>query len=922
MTSLKSPSGRHIRLFVVILALASMMCAGNKAGGAASFSDGKILGKAIGVISRNYFDPARINPKTMLNGALDQMQLKIPEILITDRDSGQLAVTVGLASKRIKSQPMNSLEDLDRTLQEVLSFVMEHYTGNADTPSEEIEYAAIEGMLDALDPHSNFLPPKVFKEFMVGTSGKFGGLGIVISIKDGFLTVVAPIEGTPAAKAGVRSGDRIIQIDDESTINMSLTDAVNKLRGDKGTKVSIVTERSGSPSRKITLVRAEINIDSVQHSLLTNGNKRIGYIKIKSFQENTEDDVKIALADLHKDGELSGLILDLRNNPGGLLNTAADVADDFLSKGIVVSTVGPRDQVIEQSNARSQGTEPDYPLIVLINEGSASASEIVAGALVANDRAIAVGRRSFGKGSVQTIFDLGNKSALKLTIAQYKPAGTKIIQLVGMAPDIDLKPTIVDVDSMNIVGDELMRELELEKFLKNDTTETVSEKPEDKSMYQISFLKPKEDEKKREEMSLKEYSKSPDLAGDFAVELSKNLLANAGSSSRKTMLSSIAKSVGSAEAAQKTAIENALKAMNINWSSAPASGAPKLSLSYHLYKGKEEITRVRAGDKVRIELTATNTGNGPYSQLIAIGKSDSPFLSEREFPLGKIEPGETRRFSSPIEIPEALPSQQLSMDLNFQEEHNKIPEPFKVAVPVDELLKPSFAFTAKFSDVTKGKPIPAGSSMPMAVSVINNGPGSSSQDTTTTISNECGESIFIEQGRSKLGAILPKTRRNVLFKFHMLPDKPPADCAIKLTIADFKRAVILTKKIGIKSEEGIVKINQGAEYKPPRIELANVPSSTKEEAISISGTISDNDPVRDCFIFVGDKKVAYIPNADATDEMEFKANLPLEPGQNYVTIGARDREDITARKLIVVERTSGVKSKDKKKSLLLPALTP
>ncbi|MFA5812329.1 MAG: S41 family peptidase, partial [bacterium] len=578
---------RSFKGILAIAALASLIFFADGALGKSPPAEGKLLDRALTAISRHYVEPSRINPKAMLDGALDQMQRRIPEILVTDRESGQLAVTVGLASKRVKASPMSSLTDLSRTMHEVLAFVVPHYSGDTDTPPEDIEYAAIDGMLEALDPHSNFMPPKVYNEFRVGTTGKFGGLGIVISIKDGMLTVIAPIEGTPASRAGIKAGDRIMQIDEESTINMSLTDAVNKLRGDVGTKVTIVVERPGGPARKISLERAVINIDSVQHSLLAGEDKRIGYIKIKSFQDNTDDDVRTALKDLHKDGAaLDGLILDMRNNPGGLLNIASDVVDEFLRKGIIVSTVGPREQVVDQSVAHAGGTEPDYPIVVLINEGSASASEIVAGALAANDRAITMGQRSFGKGSVQTLFDLGDDAALKLTIAQYEPAGTVNIQLVGITPDIELLPKTVDPAAMNIVENETTREQDLEKHLDNSLPAESGLKTLPNSTFKVSFLQPKEDEKKSEERSLKEYSKAPDLTGDFAVELARTLIAKAGMPVRKEMLSGAGPVIKEAEAAQQALIDGALKAQGIDWASIPASGAPKLSLAYHVFKGK------------------------------------------------------------------------------------------------------------------------------------------------------------------------------------------------------------------------------------------------------------------------------------------------------------------------------------------------
>jgi carboxyl-terminal processing protease len=919
-TSLRKFSRGAARAAAVASLVAIAAMSGNaRAVDATTPQESKLSERAITAIGRHYFDPARIDPHKMLTEALDEMQRKVPELLITPQGA-DLSVTEGLAAKRVRATPLANLSDLWRVLHETLAFVLAHYQSDGDSKPEEIEYAEIDGMLGALDPHSNFLPPKVYNEFKVGTAGKFGGLGIVISIKDGMLTVVAPIEGTPASRADVRAGDRIMQIDDESTINMSLTDAVNKLRGDIDTKVTIVVERPGKPSRKLTLVRALINIDSVQQRLLAEDGKRIGYIRIKSFQDNTATDVTKALAELHAGNEpLAGLILDLRNNPGGLLNIAVDVADVFLRKGIIVSTVGPNDQVLEQNLARGPGTEPDYPIVVLQNEGSASASEIVAGALQANDRAAVVGRRSFGKGSVQTIFELGADTALKLTIAQYKPAGTETIHLTGVTPDVELVPSIVDADAMNIVEDKAPSERELELALAEegalDRIE-LPEKPLAHAAYRLRYLQPKEDEKKAEERSAKDYAKIPEVAGDFAVGFARTLLLKAGAPTRRETIASAGPAVKEAQEAEQAKIDKALASLGIDWTKVPAAGAPQLSLAYHLVRGKETISKARAGDKVRLELTAQNVGTGPYSQLIAVADSESPLLADREFVFGRIDPGATRTASTQIELPEGMPTQDLPMELAFQEGHGITPKPIKVVVPVVEEPQPAFAFSIRPVGAAGNAPAATGPAIPLVIDVQNSGPGASSVETSATISNECGEHVFIERGRVKLGSMPAKSRRQASFSFHLTNAPLEKDCAVKLTIADFKHFIVLSKRIDLALAKGQTKPGPGKLLSPPRIEFASIPSSTAATSISLKGDVSDTDPVRDAYAFVGKRKIAYIPNADGTDEMSLSINVPLEPGTNQIVVGARDREDLVGRKLLVIERTSGVKAKAKRSAAM------
>ncbi|HPQ80851.1 MAG TPA: MXAN_5808 family serine peptidase [bacterium] len=867
-------------------------------------AEAKLFDRAVGAIGKSYLDSSRVVPRRMLDSALLRIQQTIPEILVRDGGGGNMIAEVGLATKRIKDSPMSSLSDLKRTMRELFGFIATNYSG--ETKPEEIEYAAIDGMLEALDPHSNFMPPKVYKEFQVGTRGKFGGLGIVISIKDGQLTVIAPIEGTPASAAGVRAGDRILQIDDESTINMSLTDAVNKLRGEVGTKVSIVVERPGKPSRRLRFTRAIISIDSVKHKLIEENGRRIGYIKVKSFQQNTDEDVGAALKSFREGGvKLDGIILDLRNNPGGLLNVAVDLADRFLKSGVIVSTVGARDQVLERESARKAGEKENAPMVVLVNEGSASASEIVAGALQENDRAVVMGRRTFGKGSVQTIFDLGGGSALKLTIAQYKPAGTLDIQLAGLVPDVDLMPVTVDRTAINLVEDLLPSEEDLDAHLEGNSSKGSGESA--RSPFRVRHLVPKEDEKTLEARSLKEYQKEPEIDEDFNVTVAKRFLAAASGEGREAMLRSGAGALREADSEQAGKMEAELAALGVDWSGHKATGEPTLKLSYRLRSGKKEVSSARAGQKVWLELSATNVGTGSYSQLIAVGQAEYYYVANKEFPFGHLPAGGTRTWSVPIEIPEAMPRGDVIVDIDFEEENGRVPQPLSVLLPVEALPSPSFAFTYTLSP--SGKSLSGVKQAALDMTITNAGHGSSSADTAATLSNDCGDKLFIERGRTKLGAMAPKASKRALFRFH-LTGEPNADgCALKLAIADMKRLHVLSKKLKLDAKKGKISPNPGRRYAPPVIELKEAPDRTAGKTVSIKGRIRDDDRVRDYFVFVGDKKIAYVPNAGEATELEFSVELPLEPGSNAVVIGARDETDLMSRKTFLINRTSGERKK-------------
>jgi len=340
-----------------------------------------------------------------------------------------------------------------KLFRQVMSIVQKNYV--KEVSDKELIQGAINGMLQSLDPHSSYLTEDLFKELQVETKGEFGGLGIEITLDNGVLTIVSPIEDTPAYQVGLESGDRIIKIDGESTKNITLLKAVKKMRGPKGTKVTLTVMRDGFRKFKdFTIVRDIIHVRSVKKQLLE---KDYPYIRIVNFQESTASDLKRAIKDFGGDKDIKGLILDLRNNPGGLLDQAVKVANLFVTKGLIVYTDGRnKDQLMEFRATRS-GKHYKFKLAVLINGGSASASEIVAGAVQDYDRAVIFGIKSFGKASVQTIIPLENGSGLRLTTAYYYTPKGRHIQKKGIPPDVDMKADV-----------EKQQEEELEKESKKD----------------------------------------------------------------------------------------------------------------------------------------------------------------------------------------------------------------------------------------------------------------------------------------------------------------------------------------------------------------------------------------------------------------------------------------------------------------------
>ena len=349
-----------------------------------------------------------------------------------------LSLGGGVASKSNDSAA--TYENL-RLFTEVISIIQSQYVD--EVLPKDIVYSAIKGTLRGLDPHSSFLDPEMYREMQVETTGSFGGLGIEITLRDDVLTVVTPIDGTPAFRAGVQPGDRIVKIEGISTKDMQLTDAVKRMRGKPGTKITITLVREGwAEPKDFDIIREQIRVQSVKNQELEPG---IEYIRLRQFQEQTASDMDAALEKFTKSGKIQGLILDLRNNPGGLLTSAVEVSEKFLEAGhLVVYTEGRVRNQNMRFQANSKKVYTTFPMVVLVNQGSASASEIVAGALQDWGRAVVLGTQTFGKGSVQTIIPLSDGSGLRLTTAKYFTPKGRTIHGKGVMPDIIVelpKPT-------------------------------------------------------------------------------------------------------------------------------------------------------------------------------------------------------------------------------------------------------------------------------------------------------------------------------------------------------------------------------------------------------------------------------------------------------------------------------------------------
>ncbi|MBE9504748.1 MAG: S41 family peptidase [Proteobacteria bacterium] len=416
-----------------------------------------------------------------------------------------ITLSLGMAlSDRVTAKAEGTYENL-KIFSQILTIVQKNYVEEVNT--KDLIYGAVKGMLSSLDPHSSFMPPEAFSEMQVDTKGSFGGVGIEITMKEGVLTVVSPIEDTPAFRAGIEAGDIIAKIDGEMTKDMTIMDAVRKMRGKTGTKVVLSIFRKGEPELiDFDIIRAVIKIKSVKYTTLENS---YAYVRISQFQQRTTRDLNAALKKITKEtGGIKGLILDVRNNPGGLLDQAVKVSDAFISSGLIVYTDGRLESQKMKFFAKESGTQPDYPIVVLVNAGSASASEIVAGAIQDTGRGVILGTKTFGKGSVQTIIPIEDGSGVRITTARYYTPSGRSIQAEGIVPDLVVANAVTSPDKVRHV----IREKDLKGHIPNGNKKKLS-KPEKKDK-----------DKKSEENVIAEIPKLVDIEKDDQAKAALDIL--------------------------------------------------------------------------------------------------------------------------------------------------------------------------------------------------------------------------------------------------------------------------------------------------------------------------------------------------------------------------------------------------------------
>ncbi|MCB9797844.1 MAG: PDZ domain-containing protein [Alphaproteobacteria bacterium] len=861
----------------------------------------KLLHRTIYFVDDKYVEPERINPELMFDSALDAVERRVPEVLFRrEPGSHQLHVSVGDHVTALELPEITSTREMVDQLERVAA-VLQHRLSD-EVPGPEVEYAFINGVLDTLDPHSVLLPPEASREMDVDNAGEFGGLGITINNPQGRLTIAAPLPDTPAERAGLKADDEILRIDGESTVNMDLDEAVSKMRGMVGEPVTLLIGREAWPEpRDVTIVRDTIKINPVEGELLEGG---VGYARIHNFHATVSTDLVNLLARLRRDNdgqELRGLVLDLRGNPGGFLHQAIEVSDLFLDSGGIVSTVERGDRRVEGRTASRMGTQPDYPLVVLVDAGSASASEIVAGALVNNGRAVIVGERTFGKGSVQNLYKNDDDSQLKLTVAKYLTPNDRSIQSVGIPADILLKPAVVDSREDPDTGREepvvglrfrehVSREADLDRHME------WSDGRQGNSVYELQFLRALDEPEGG--------GLAADLSKDWEVQFSRDLLMAApDSANRAEVLASVGSVIATYERQEHARIVEAFSQFDVDWSEGPQPAAPALQVTLDL--GSDGVVMAGEAHEEVISVRVKNTGKDAVHQVMAVADSSYDWLNHKEFFFGKLEPGETRSWPMRVSLPEGYRAEVGEVTLHLQDaSRTPLGESEQLVEVVGQDL-PRLTWTWSLSDAGEGAHgdgdgvAEPGEVIAMDVVVTNAGEGLSPQP-FVRLKNKAGRALDLQTGTAELEPLKPGESASARFLFKVMGGEP--ELPVELRVGDQSRYDYAAVHHGgfydnfVTTESVSVPVGRalpsgGAQA--PTIEVTRGPGlSESGPRHVISGMARDSDGVRDVLIYhvAGhhQDKVYFQSGGEGVDALPFSTELEMLPGDNLFVIMVRD----------------------------------
>ena len=888
-------------------------------------SEHTLVAEVLMHLQLDYIDSEKLEPELLLEGALTELERMVPEVWVETHlhqsDSiPTLQVNVGNEKTVLSIMQLQELYDLHLVLQKLKKHLLQM---DLQLTKSRIEQIFANGILHQLDEYSVLLPKEIFHEFNINLGGHFAGVGLVVGMRDGYLTVIAPMDGSPASKAGMLPLDKIVEVDGEKTEHMTLDEILHRLRGEIGSPVKLSVLRKGhSKVLQFVLHREQIQVESVVIYELGSEGKSVKYARIKNFQIETSQELKNKLGDLKN---TEGLILDLRNNPGGLLEEAVKVSDLFLEwKKRIVSTKSSLESTTHYS--KQLFANENYltiPIIVLINHGSASASEIVAAALQQNERAIVIGQPSFGKGTVQTVWDLKKGYGLKLTVGEYLTPSGHSIHRIGVVPNLQLNPVSIPVkkaDSQNVTQTtktfenqnlpDLQSPVDLERFYMISGFEGEKTNNSEDSI-KIRYLS--RHSKQYDESQIVDKNVIPDkLKEDIAIETAIRALMHWNTGNIKSVLQQISREIEQKELAK---ITGALAVHGIDWSLNPFLKSPageNLKLSW----SAETIS----DDLLQLDVQLKNEGLFDAQRLIIVTKSSNGLLDGLEFPIGRLLPEKIETRSVNINISagmmdETEPVELIIFDHNFQ----KI-KSFKEQLKFLEKPVTFFRVSMKIFDNGKfgsegngdGK-VQSGETIALSFKITNMSK-KLIPELMFYIKGTEG-SFRISRGKIVLKNLYPEIDQKDFFLFQVKSNSSRLGKIIMEMDAKNSGAPKISKLWVLDNllPEKQVLTPVFVDLKWQDLDGNIVKGETLQDTLMFSGKVKNAGEVRDLYVHLNDKKVFYTAKLNHHDEsgdkihnnreFPFKTVINLSPGINQISVFSRGHHGFTSERKLRMLRS-------------------
>lgn len=901
---------------VVLLRVAPLPAFGPGGGGRPGMPAGhpasaqSVTSQAFMYIDAFYVDPKRAVPITLLESAYRSVESQYPEVIV-DPAPDRKSVTVSARGfeKTFDISSLDGTAEVARAIDDVVDFVAERL--GDDVEKDKLLYLAVNGALRELDPHTSIFGMKHFKDFKTSTSGSFGGIGFTFNAMDGELTIISPIPDTPASRAGLQSGDRILFIDGVPTTNMSSDAAVGRMRGEPGTPVTLTVAREGwREPHDFPIIREIIKIVSVESRLLTNDGPPVVYARVKNFQTDTSAELAAAIRKLETPG-VAGLVLDLRDNPGGLLEEAVRLADGFLDEGAIVSTRNRSGRGKVDAAGDDDKPFTRLPMVVLVNRGSASAAEIVSAALQ-DRRALLIGERTFGKGSVQQAFPLTDGGGVLVTVAQYLTPGEVSIQSIGVEPDIALEPVLVSPERLHLAR---VKDHSNEATLENAFSDWGNARRE--ALASLRFLRTDETQhapgmppKKREERrEPSEQEKAARLAAEFEVRLARSILAEAqgrkDAVTRAGLLAAAETVVARTGPEEDRKIAAALADRGVNWTAGASGAAGAATLAARLPQGQV----LTAGEKTGITIAVTNTGSKTLHRVWGRTESANPLLRNLDFAFGSVAPGQTREWTVPYEVPGVIDQRWDTLALNLRADGVEAVSAEGGSVETKGQPAPEYAYRYALLDENledKAKNgdgrLEVGERARLTVEVTNRGVVESPL-LEVNLSADDKEELYLETARSKAEKLAAGAGHSAPFSFKVIRALDSSRVKVGLSFSDRGAGGFFSDGLEFPTNGPYTATDS---REPPRIAFPGpLPLVTDADQMTLTLNASDDGAVKDVVVYRGDKKLAYARNREGKAPFPVTLPVALESGSNRIVIIVRDDEDIPAQRVLYVHRRGG-----------------